>query len=105
MIDKTRLLDPTSTADRSEYEQEVIEDAQSAGKSLESTDPTSGDPHLRAPRETGGTIEQTVSSKAVAGFGKPGDESDLSPGEVDSDENTEAGRTKTGDEVGDHNGT
>jgi hypothetical protein len=49
MIKKSELLDPASTGKLSE------------------------DPH-----NTGGVIEQTVDSKAVAKFGRPGDESDIS---------------------------
>jgi hypothetical protein len=78
MIKKGELLDPALTGKLSEREKQVVSDAQNAGKSFGSTDVTAGDEDLEAPHNTGGVIEQTVDSKAVAKFGRPGDESDIS---------------------------
>ena len=44
------------------------------------------DENFAADQETGGIIEQTIDSKAVAGFGQPGGESDISGGIVNLDE-------------------
>ena len=90
MIDKSKLLDPTSAGDQSNREKEVVADAQGAGKGMLSTDPTAGDENLTAERDTGGIIKQTVNSRAVAGFGQPGDALDVSGGVANLDETTEA---------------
>jgi hypothetical protein len=87
--DKTDLLDPLAESDLSDYEKKVVEDAQNAGKGLESTDSTSGNKHPAAKQDTG-IIEQTVNSKAVAGFGQPGGDSDISGGVANLDETTDA---------------
>jgi hypothetical protein len=78
MIKRSELLDPESTEDLSAKEKRIVADAQNAGRSLASSDPTKGDEALESPHNTGGMIEQTISSKAVAKFGKPGGESDIS---------------------------
>jgi hypothetical protein len=78
MIKKSKLLDPASTGKLSEREKHIVSDAQNAGKSFGSTDATAGDEDLESTHNTGGVIEQTVDSKAVAKFGRPGDESDIS---------------------------
>jgi hypothetical protein len=77
---KTDLLDPTAESDLSEYEKQVVEDARNAGKNLESTVPGESDGDLTAEHKMGGIIEQTVDSKAVEGFGKPGGDTDVSGG-------------------------
>jgi hypothetical protein len=78
MIKKSDLLDPTSTEKLSEKEKKIVADAQRAGKSLRSSDPSAGNKNVTAPHDTGGVIEQNVDSKAIAAFGRPGDESDIS---------------------------
>ena len=80
IVDKADLLDPLAVDDRSDYEKEVVADAQNAGKDLESIDPHEGGDNLLADHDTGGVIEQTINSKAVAGFGQPGGESDFTGG-------------------------
>ena len=85
-IDKTDLLDPLSKNDLSNYEKEVVEDAQNAGKGLESTVPGSGDEHVLGLHNTGGAFEQTINSKAVEGFGQPGGETDTTGGIANLDE-------------------
>ena len=90
MADRTKLSDPAAFDDLSKREKQIVRDAQDAGRNLESTDPTVGDERLEARHDTGGPIEQTISSKAVAGFGQPGGESDISGGVADLAEMTDA---------------
>lgn len=84
--DKTDLLDPLAKNNLSDYEKEALEDAQNAGKNLESTVPGESDGDLTASRATGGIIEQTIDSEAVEGFGRPGGDSDISGGIPNLDE-------------------
>jgi len=86
IADKTDLLDPLAVNDLSDYEKEVVKDAQHDGKGLESTIPGSGDEHLLGNHNTGGVVEQTINSKAVEGFGQPGGESDFTGGIANLDE-------------------
>jgi hypothetical protein len=86
------LLDPTSTEKLSEKEKKIIADAQRAGKSLRSSAPLAGDKNVTAPHDTGGIIEQNVDSKAVAAFGWPGDESDVSGDAANPGKRTNVGR-------------
>ena len=90
MADRTKLSDRAIFDDLSKREKQVVRDAQDAGRNLESTDPTAGDERLGARHDTGGPVEQTTSSKAVARFGQPGGESDISGGVADLGEATEA---------------
>lgn len=85
-LDKADLLDPLAVDNLSDYEREVVADAQNAGKNLESTVPKEGGDNLLEGHDTGGIIEQTVNSKAVEGFGQPGGESDISGGIANLDE-------------------
>lgn len=90
MADRTKLSDPAAFNDLSKRDKQIVRDSQDAGRNLESTDPTTGDEHLETRHNTGGPIEQTISSKAVAGFGQPGGESDISGGIADLAETTDA---------------
>ena len=90
MADRTKLSDPAAFDERSKREKQVVRDAQDAGRNLESSDPTAGDERLESRHYTGGPIGQTISSKAVAGFGQPGGESDISGGLADLAETTDA---------------
>jgi hypothetical protein len=83
---KTDLLDQPAKNDLSDYEKEVVENAQNAGKNLESTVPGRNDGDLTAEHDTGGIIEQTIDSEAVEGLGKPGGDSDISGGIANLDE-------------------
>jgi len=77
-INKSDLLDPASVENLSEDEKQIVADAQSAGKSFGSTDPVAGNEHVTPEHSTDGVIEQTIDSKAVTSFGRPGDDSDIS---------------------------
>lgn len=90
MADRTKLSNSAAFDQLSKRDKEIVRDAQDAGRDLESLDPTAVDEHLRAPHNTGGPIEQTISSRAVAGFGKPGGETDISGGLADLAETTDA---------------
>lgn len=83
MIEKTELTDPTSFDELSDRDQKIVEDAGNAGKDLASSEPERGGANQPADADAGGIIEQTVDSKAVAGFGRPGDDSDVSGEEND----------------------
>lgn len=87
MIKKSDLLDPISTGKLSGKEKKIVADAQRAGKDLSSSNSARSDEDIITTHDAGGVIEQTVDSKAVAPFGRPGDESDISgdmanPGKV-----------------------
>lgn len=84
--DKTDLLDPLAEDNLSPFEEKVVEDAQNAGKNLASTVPKEADDNLQTGHDTGGIVEQTINSRAVAGFGQPGGESDISGGIANFDE-------------------
>lgn len=86
MIDKTELLDPAEAGDLSRREKEVIEDAQNAGISSDSTEALTDD----NPESPGGVTGQTVNIDALEEIGKPGGESDISGGISNLDETTEA---------------
>ncbi len=88
--DKTDLLDPSAKNDLSDFERQVVEDAQNAGKNPESAASGRDDDDLTAARDTGGIIEQTIDSEAVEEFGKPGGDSDISGGIPNLDETTKA---------------
>jgi hypothetical protein len=90
MADRTKLSDPAAFDELSKREKDIVRDARDAGRDLESSDPTVVDEHLRGLHNTGGPIEQTISSKAIAGFGKPGGETDISGGIADLAETTDA---------------
>ena len=86
MKNQTDMLDPLAESDLSNDEEKIVEDAADAGKNLASTVPGESDEALTGEPKDGGIIGQTINSKAVAGFGQPGDESDISGGIANLDE-------------------
>ena len=79
------MLDPTAKGDLSEYEKQVVEDAQNAGTSTDATEALTD----RTEPE-GGPIGQTVDAKALKEIGSPGGKSDLTGGIANLDETTRA---------------
>jgi len=79
---KTEMLDPTAGNDLSDYEKEVVEDAQNAGNSPKV---------VNEERDEKGVLQQTVSAEAIkAGETSVADGgSDISGGEANLDETAE----------------
>lgn len=82
---QTDLLDPLAKNDLSDYEKQVVEDAQNVGVSTDATEALTDNAE-----GTGGIIGQTLDADALDEIGKPGGESDMTGGIANLDETTKA---------------
>lgn len=79
------MLDPLAKNDISDYEKQVVEDAQNAGASSDKIEA------LRNNTESpGGITGQTIDTEALKDIGNPGGESDLTGGIANLDATTRA---------------
>jgi len=80
---KTDLLDPTAESNRSDYEKEVVEDAQNAGNSPK---------FVNTESDENGILQQTISAEAIKNdeTSVADGSSDISGGEANLDETATA---------------
>lgn len=79
------MLDPTAKGNLSEYEKQVVRDAQNVGTSTDATEALTDKTESMSR-----SIKQTINAEALAEIGSPGGESDLTGGIANLDETTRA---------------